>query len=175
MFPVTRSGNGPLLFWLLLLLLTPAAVNADSEELEIDADHWEVDGREGISIYEGNVVIRHKELLIQADRAVFTEREPGVFEKAEMTGSPVTLVITPEDGPRTEGEAEFMRYRFEDEVLLMEGTARLKRPRQTLSAESIEYTIPGERIRAQRGEDDEGRVRTRFERGEDSEQQGGGA
>jgi lipopolysaccharide export system protein LptA len=143
--------------------LAMAASAQAMETLEIDADSQDVDGKAGIATYEGDVIIRHGQLLIRADKVVFYESEPGVFERAVMTGRPVTLIATPDDGPRTEGQARRVEYRLQDEQLFLEGGARLKQPGQDLSAERIDYDLSSERIRASRGDGEDERVRVRFE------------
>jgi len=151
---------------LLCLLLLAGSLQA-MEDFEIEADEWDVDGREGTAIYQGNVEIRHGQLTIKADRAEFYESEPGVFERAVMTGEPVTLLLTPEDGPRTEGQARRIEYKMQTEQLSMEGAARLSQQGRDMRAQRIDYDMPNERIRATRAQEDGERVRVRFESGQD--------
>jgi len=150
---------------LLMLLSLPLLA---SDDLDISADDFEA--RAGVFYYSGNVVLSHKEVTIYADRLTFTETADGEPEKGEFEGDPVRLEAKPEDGPETHGQAKRIFYRFADEYLLLEDKAQLKQGRQEMSAARIEYEIPIQRIRAQRGEDDESRVRTRFQQQDDNDE-----
>lgn len=162
--PLTFTGYIAGLLCALLLSTGVAAQTGDAraEELAINSGFQEIDGQAGIAIYRENVEFRHGQLRLDADEMQVHEQEPGVFDRAVITGSPVTFVITPEDGPPTRGRARRIEYDFQSRALHMSGEARLERPGHSISAETIDYNMRSEQIRAQRGDESGSRVRTRF-------------
>lgn len=150
-----------------LCLLLASLASAQSEpprtqDTEITSGFQNVDGRTGVVIYREDVQVRHQQLVLNADEMRGQELEPGVFDHAILTGSPVTFTITPEDGLPTSGQARRIEYDFQSRALHMSGEARLEQPGRSISAETIDYNMQTEQIRAQRGEDADSRVRTRF-------------
>lgn len=148
------------------LLLTTGAEAQTGDggegELAINSGFQDIDGQAGIAIYREDVAFRHGQLRLDADEMQVHEQEPGVFDHAVITGTPVTFVITPEDGPPTHGQARRIEYDFQSRALHMSGEARLEQPGRSISAEIIDYNMRSEQIRARRGEDSDSRVRTRF-------------
>ncbi|MCP1726076.1 lipopolysaccharide export system protein LptA [Natronospira proteinivora] len=152
-----------------LLLAGPASA---VEDLEIEADDFDGDGRAGVVTYRGNVVMRHQEMTIHADRMRFHQTPDGDPERAEFDGEPVRLRVIHESGPDTRGQARQIHYRFDTEHLQLIDEAELQQGRQLISAAHIDYNMPTEQVRAQRGEDEESRVRTRFQ--QNGEEENGG-
>lgn len=169
--PTARHASG--LIMALTVLLIPGLAAQQAEDLEIEAGFHEVDGRAGIALYRDDVTFRHREMRVQAEEMQAHELEPGVFDYAILTGGPVTFVVTPEDGPRTEGQADRIAYDFQEQHLTLEGNAQLTQPGRSMSAGRIEYNMATEHIRAQQGDDGDGRVRTRFVPESDEDEENG--
>jgi lipopolysaccharide export system protein LptA len=160
----------------LLLLLCAASAMAGEprdEPIELDADHWEADGREGYSIYSGNVELRQGGVVLRGDRMLVRAPDE-VFEYAEITGEPANFEQQEPGRPLTRGWAERIEYFASDERLVLEGSVRIEQPNQALSAGTATYSMREERITAAGGvKDGEGRVRMRMQPRRDGDGNGG--
>jgi lipopolysaccharide export system protein LptA len=160
--PLPASRLAGALCLTLASLASAQSDTARTQDTEITSGFQNVDGRTGVVIYREDVQVRHQQLILNADEMRGQELEPGIFDHAILTGSPVTFTITPEDGLPTSGQARRIEYDFQSRALHMTGDARLEQPGRSIHAETIDYNMQTEQIRAQRGEDADSRVRTRF-------------
>ena len=158
--------NRPVVKPLLIAALLPAlwlpmlaqAASADrSLPLEIEADRKHTDYKGGEAIYEGRVIIRQGQLLLQADKATIHLRD-GQFDRAVLEGRPATYQDRDEDGKPVSGEARRMDYKAIDEVITLSGQARVERAGDTLASERIVYNLKTEVVDAGAGSGDRVRM-----------------
>lgn len=168
---LTHRGIGLAALLCLLLASGPAL---GIEDVEIEADDFDGDGRAGVIVYRGNVIMRHKEMTIHADLMRFHQTAEGEPDEAEFEGRPVRLRVIAEEGPDTQGQARRIHYHFATEHLQLSEEAELRQGRQLISAAQIDYEWPEERVRARRGDGEDSRVRTRFQQDDNGEEGNGG-
>ncbi len=153
------SMNHPHLKTLLLALLLGAlvqgpqvlAASADRKlPLEIESDRKHTDYKSGQAVYEGRVIIRQGQLLLQSDKATIYLRE-GELERIVLEGRPATYHDRDEQGQPVYGEAQRMDYHAVQGVLTLSGKARVERAGDTLASERIVYHIETEVVDAGAG------------------------
>jgi lipopolysaccharide export system protein LptA len=155
---------------LLLLLGVPGlagAVNND-QPIELDADHWEAEGREGYSVFTGNVELRQGGLVMRGERMLVRAPED-VFEYAEVTGEPASFEQREPGRPPTRGRAGRIEYFAGEERLRLETAVRVEQPNQEFEAETVDYSLQQERVTAAGGIEGDGRVRMRMKPRQDNE------
>lgn len=146
---------------LLPSLWLPMQVQAASADrglpLEIEADRKHTDYKGGEALYEGRVIIRQGQLLLQADKATIYLRD-GQFDRAVLEGRPATYQDRDEEGNPVRGEALRMDYKALDEVITLSGKARVERAGDTLASERIVYNLGSEVVDAGGGAGDRVRM-----------------
>lgn len=145
----------------MLFLSTATALESDREQpVHITADSVEIDEREGVSHYRGNVQLDQGTLSIRADRMTVhqTGRE---IERILIDGTPARFSQLP-DGAQVavEAQARHMTYLGSAGQLELEGEALVEQEGNTFSGNEIVYDTERSTVKASRGgrEDDE-RVR----------------
>lgn len=149
--------------WILLSLFvsTASALESDREQpVHIRADSVEIDERQGVSHYRGNVQLDQGTLSIRADRMTVhqTGRE---IERILIDGTPARFSQLPDDAEvPVEAQARHMTYLGGAGQLELEGEARVEQEGNTFSGNVIVYDTGRSTVKASRsgGEDDE-RVR----------------
>lgn len=142
------------------LWLTPQAQAASADRklpLEIEADRKHTDYKGGEATYEGRVIIRQGQLLLQADKAIIHLRD-GQFDRAMLEGHPATYQDRDDAGLPIRGEAQRMDYQALDEVITLSGQARVERAGDTLASERIVYRLKSEVVDAGAGGSDRVRM-----------------
>lgn len=149
---------------LLSLCLVPATLAQSPAQVgqapvEIEADQAEFEQQSGISRYRGNVRVIREQAVIEGDELVITPSEDGDHLHFSMRGTPATYEESLPQQPPMSARAEHMQYIEVDDILLLEGAARVSRGRDVLHGEQIRYERGAGRIRATGGESPDGRVR----------------
>lgn len=140
--------------------LTPQAQAASADRklpLEIEADRKHTDYKGGVATYEGRVIIRQGQLLLQGDKATIQLRD-GQFDRAMLEGSPATYQDRDDAGQPIRGEAHRMDYQALDEVITLSGQARVERAGDVLASERIVYRLKSEVVDAGAGGGDRVRM-----------------
>ncbi len=153
----------------LLLPLAALAQPPDGDALpvEIAADRAEVDERQGISTYHGDVVLTHGEMTLEADTLTIhtRERRPHTLE---AHGAPARLEAPdPETGAMRIATAARIDYLLDEERVILVGAARVQTPTEDARAERITYDLRSDSIQAERGEGEDQRVRITIQPGEE--------
>ena len=140
------------------------AIQPDFQQpLSIDSDTTFGDIQTSTLVYEHNVIVQQGSLKILANRL---EIDGSAGEGAEIfiaTGTPATYSQLMEDGSLVEAKANEIRYERANRVLTMTGDAELKQRGSLVRATLVRYNIETQQLNAERGDDDNGRVRTIFE------------
>lgn len=131
-----------LLLALLLSAITPAALaeKADSSKpIEVNADSAALDQKQGINVFEGNVIVNQGTLSLRADKTVAT-RDAGGRQKLVATGSPVQF-RQKLDGQReyVDGRAARVDYDSASNTVVLTGKAVVTRGKDMVSGDVISY------------------------------------
>jgi|GEM_PF-670116 len=159
--PVALTRQGVVLA--LLCLFFPPGVMAQAPgepgPVEIESDQAEFEQQSGISRYRGSVRVTREGAVIEGEELVVTPDEAGDYLHFSMRGNPATYEENRPDQPPMSARANHMQYSEVDDVLLLEGSARVSRGRDVLHGEQISYERGAGRIRASGGDAPDGRVR----------------
>ncbi len=159
--PVALRQQGAVLAFVFLLCLPGALAQTGGEQgpVEIESDQAEFEQQSGISRYRGRVRVTREGAVIEGEELVVTPDEAGDYLHFSMRGNPATYEEKRPDQPPMSARASHMQYSEEDDVLLLEGSARVTRGRDVLHGEQISYERGAGRIRASGGDAPDGRVR----------------
>lgn len=143
---------------LTLSMALGSAASAQSGRLTVDADRAELDESKGFSVYSGNVQLSQQNIELAGDRLTVSRPNPSTLN-ATMIGEPARLTHTPENADQpVVATAQSMTYDTRSRVLTLEGSARIERGADTLSADKIEYNLTDQRMRAAGGETERVRI-----------------
>lgn len=131
-----------LLLALLLSAALPAALaeKADSSKpIEVNADSAALDQKQGINVFEGNVVITQGTLTLRAEKTTAT-RDAGGRQKLLATGNPVQF-RQKLDGQNeyVDGRAARVDYDSANNTVVLTGKAVVTRGKDMVSGEVISY------------------------------------
>lgn len=144
----------------LALLLTAALAAAASgalalpddrdQPIHIESDRAQRDGREGVTIYQGDVRLRQGSMRIRADRLeIRTDANNEVLEVI-AEGRPAQFEQQPDpDDPPVDAEARRIHYRVSEDQLELMTNARLNQGEATMSGNRIDYNIATELVTAE--------------------------
>lgn len=127
--------------------------------VEIESDHAELQQQSGVSRYRGDVRVTRDGTVIEGEELVITPEDDGEYLHFSMQGEPATYQEQRPDQAPVSARARHMQYSEVDDILHLEGAARVTRGRDVLEGEQIRYERGTGRIRASGGETPEGRVR----------------
>jgi lipopolysaccharide export system protein LptA len=145
---------------LLLGLLLPRAglaLSGDTRQpIQVQADSVEVDDKQGISVYRGNVRLTQGSIVLLAN--VITVYHPGRhLEKAVAEGAPAHYrqlldQKSPAQKPQElRAEAPKMEYFADKEQLILSGGARVWQAGNEFSGAVIEYDVQKDIVRGHGG------------------------
>lgn len=147
--------NALLLLWLPIGAL--AAESIAQQPITITADRAEIDERQGISTYTGNVVLTQGEVRMEADRLlVYTKG--GDLERITAEGDPVRFQQTRSDEEPLHGHSQRMRFDAGTEILWLLDKAEFWQGPNRFSGERIQYDRRQSRVSASQGENGGERV-----------------
>ncbi|MFN4237296.1 MAG: lipopolysaccharide transport periplasmic protein LptA [Vogesella sp.] len=131
-----------LLLALLLSATAPAALaeKADSSKpIEVNADSAALDQKQGVNVFEGNVVITQGTLSLRADKTV-TTRDASGRQKLVATGNPVHF-RQKLDGQTeyVDGRAARVDYDSASNTVILTGKAVVTRGKDMVAGELISY------------------------------------
>ena len=145
---------------LLLGMLSQAwALRSDrNQPIDIKADRVEIDQREQISHYIGNVRLEQGSLKIDADDVV-VYMDKGKLNKIVITGNPARFEQQPENQQDiVKSQAEHMEYYAGDERLLLKHNAEVNQGANHFRGDFIEYDTLTSTVKANKGENTQSRV-----------------
>ncbi len=136
------------------------ALSTDTQQpIYINADEQELDMRENIVQFSGNVILQQGSIDIRAERIIL-ERVSGEEgnEVIRTFGSPTTFSQELDDGGFIKGTANRLIYTTKNEFLQMLDNARLEQTDSTIEGSTISYRIDQQKLVAESQEG--GRVKT---------------
>lgn len=150
--------------WLVLLplLLAPllaAALEDDYRQtIYVQADQVEIDNHQGISTYQGHVVVDQGSLHLEASRLVVT-RQGKTLQHIEAEGAPASFRQRPTGADADiEGSATHMVYRTADDLMVLDGAATIRKGGDLFSGDHIEYNTRSSVVSASGEANGSGRV-----------------
>lgn len=135
------------------------------QAIEFRADEAVHDEVNGTLTYTGSVFMKQGSMNIRADKIIVYGNQEAVT-KIEALGRPVSLAQTPRpNADPIEAKAEQLIYDISDDVIRLNGRAKLSQEGSSLTGERIDYDVRRSIIRASgnkdraRDSDDDGRIR----------------
>lgn len=127
------------------------------QPIHIQADRVELDERNKVSTYQGNVVLTQGSIRLQAEQLVVHRDGEGVGQIV-ADGDPAEFRQRPDDGAEIVGQAQQLRYTASDSRVQLIGDARLTQGEDLFAGPRIVYDTERSLVRAG-SESGEGRVR----------------
>lgn len=131
--------------WLvvILLLTLPSlvfALKTDKDQpIYVEADSVDIDDRNGISTYKGNVELTQGSIVLKADKITVTQ-QTNQTDRIEALGNPVTFKQDTEgDKGAIKGQAKKTEYFANSELINMTGDAVLIQGKDTFKSDRIIY------------------------------------
>lgn len=150
--PVRVIVTGLISSFLLSTALSTQALPEDAQqEMTILSDSAEYDGKAGIVIYKGNVVLTQGTMTIKSERLMII-RNGKALEKAVAEGKPATYQqqIKADQGMTTARGNRIDYFATRKEVLFT-GQAHMQQEGNEFSGKLITFDIDQERVRASSG------------------------
>ncbi len=117
-----------------------------NQPMNIDAGAQEgaLDGN-SVNTLSGGVTITQGTLDIRSSRADIHQRN-GDVQRAVLTGSPVVLKQTMDDGAPMTARASKVDYNMQTEVVTFTGNVVIEQPRGTMSGQRVVYNMKTNRV-----------------------------
>lgn len=152
--PIYHTNLQAILFYLLMLIYISLPSNVHALEadkytpLTIQADHAEIDNKNEISIYKGNVKITQGSLLISADNLVISHPQ-GEVTLITAKGTPAYYQsrAKPQSPPIT-ARAQTITYIASKNKVTLTGNAFLQQDENQFNSEKIIYDIKKDHVQA---------------------------
>lgn len=135
------------------------ALRSDRQQpIDIKADRVEVDQREQVSHYIGNVRLEQGTLKITAD-VVVVYLDKGKLHKIVITGKPARFEQQPENNRKVvTSQADNMEYYASKERLLLKHNAQVNQDGNLFRGDFIEYDTLTSTVKANKAENSQSRV-----------------
>lgn len=149
---------------LLLISASGHALSTDKDQpIMVEADSMEVDNKNGITIYQGNVELTQGSIHMVADKVTITQKNKKT-EKIISEGNPVKFRQRP-DGKQEDikGRAKKVEYEAKSELLYLIGEAVLIQGESSVKSDRITYDRINAVAKAGRPAKGSGRVKTIIE------------
>lgn len=128
------------------------------QTIYLEADQVEIDDRQEISTYQGNVKLSRGEITLFADKITAKKNSKGLA-KFLAAGNPVTFNKAPHAGQKPiKGQAMEIEYDTEKEVMTLKNKAKLWQANDQFSGNLITYNIAQGSVTANKGNRKKGRV-----------------
>lgn len=155
--------NNKSLFYILTVItfLFSFALSA-SDDLLIDADNQDLDYKNNTLYFSGNVIVKQGSLTIKADELFAVTNEDGASEKLIAKGKPAFFSQKQLNAEALTAEAFEVTYLVEAQILKLVGNAKFQQGGSVVESATIEFDLKAQRVKAQRGKDENSRVTTRL-------------
>jgi lipopolysaccharide export system protein LptA len=138
-----------------------AALSTDrTQPVEIEADRAELDDAQGVTRYEGQVIVIQGTLKITGDRVVLYYDQERQVTRAEAFGNPATYEQLP-DGQQEPVRARALRmeYQVREGVIDLYQEAEVTQRGDRLAGDRVTYDTANSQVRAMRAGGGDDRVR----------------
>jgi len=134
---------------LLWLPLTPAhALSNDKDQpIHVEANSVEIDDRQGISIYQGDVDVKQGSIHMTADKVTVYQKDKRT-ERVKAVGRPVRFQQQTDKGQTVKGRAREVEYHVTGDELVLSGEAHLSQGEDNFSSDRIIYDRKNARVKA---------------------------
>lgn len=124
------------------------ALSTDKDQpIEVEADYAELDDKEGVTIYEGNVIVTQGSMRIDGDRMVVTYNEQQELDTLLVTGKPAHYRQMPDGGTvPDEAEALTMEYHALKNMIILINEALVKQEGFRFTGNRIEYDTESSKV-----------------------------
>lgn len=113
-------------------------------DIDAGAQQGALDGN-SINTLSGGVTITQGTLDIRSSRADIHQRN-GEVRRAVLTGSPVVLKQTMDDGQPMTARASKVDYDMQTEIVTFTGNVTIEQPRGTMSGQRVVYNMKTNRV-----------------------------
>lgn len=158
MRPIAKA----LLLAVLIATCGPAAARSSdrAQPMFVEANRQDCGlGDTSQCILTGNVLITQGSLNISAVKAV-VDKANGDPSRAVLTGAPVVLKQTMDDGTPMTARASNVDYNLQTEIVVFTGNVSIEQPRGTMSGQRMVYNLKTGRVDS--GGEAGGRVKMRI-------------
>lgn len=159
-----RASAMPLTIVAALLCGSADARQSDRlQEVVIDADgtvYTADDSGDGDVVLSGNVMIEQGTLKIESDTGT-VKRRNGEIRSAVLTGSPVQVRQTLDDGTQMQARAQQIDYDLVEGVVLLTGNVFVTQPQGDMRGERVRYDLKTGRLEG--GGNGAGRIKMRLQ------------
>jgi len=129
-----------------------------NKPIDIKADRVEVDQRQQVSHYIGNVRMEQGSMKINADEVV-VYMEKGILHKIVITGTPARFVQQPDNQQEVvTSRADNMEYYASEQRLYLKHNAEVYQGGNHFKGDFIEYDTLTSTVKANKAEDSQSRV-----------------
>ncbi len=139
-----------LLLSCLLGSLTAFSLSTDKDQpIEVEADEAELDDKNDVSIYRGNVIVRQGSIHMTGDVMTVYSKGGDELDYIIIEGNPATYKQLP-DNSSVHDQAKAMRMEYHEtkNLVVLIRDAWVKQDTSTLVGERIEYNTEQSRVKA---------------------------
>ena len=141
---MSHKLRASLIATLLALAASSALVQAKTSDrkqpTDIKSDYYEGTTKSGAHLLKGNVIVTQGTMTAKGAQATLSEKN-GKTSRILMTGSPVVLTETLDDGSPMKATAAQVDYNLENDVAIFTGNVVLTQPKGTMSSEKVVYNM----------------------------------
>lgn len=137
------------LLCLVLLCQSALSFGQSSQALSLKADTGEIDFKNGIATYTGNVEIAQAGMKVTGQQVIAKTDGESALQHVEATGKPATFRYQPKGEPEIIGEANRLTYDLKKQQLTLEGNAIIRQGEHQTTAQSLSYDLKREKLRSQ--------------------------
>lgn len=117
----------------------------------LEADQVDIDDKQGVSIYVGNVKLTRGAMTITSDKMT-VHRDPQGLKKVIATGTPVRLrQAASATSKELTGEGLRMEYDAQTGEVLLNDNAKLRQESNEFTGNFIRYNVNNETVKAGKG------------------------
>lgn len=145
-----RAVNAVIGLFCLMGCLEVYPLSSDKDQpIEVEADEAELDDRNDVSIYRGNVVVRQGSIHMTGDVMTVYSKGGDELDHLVIEGNPATYKQLPDNSTvHDQAKAIRMEYYEQDNLVVLIRDALVKQDTSTLTGERIEYNTELSRVRA---------------------------
>ena len=144
MSPKLRASLIPTLLVALTVSGVALAKTSDRKQptyVESDRAEANLKSNDGTNILDGNVVVTQGTMTAKGAHATIWRASTGKTSRILMTGSPVTLTETLDDGSPMKATSAQVDYNLETEVAVFTGNVVLTQPKGTMNGQKVTYNM----------------------------------
>lgn len=126
-----------------------------AQDIKIQADSAFHSEKEGLTIYEGEVILQQGSLKVEADKITAKTDSQGEIQTLTATGKPAKFQQQPAlDQDIVYGQANRVSYRLDKDKLVLSGNASIKQGKALLNSDKITYLANQQIFKAEQRQTD---------------------